>query len=108
MTLQRFGRLELREPDQTNSPERRTGMRTIASWLFITLDGVVEAPETWVIYNEQMGEAIDQQALSRRHPPARTQDVRGVRRIVAGTHRRRRPTCRLDEHRREGGCLRQP
>ena len=37
-------------------------MRSIASWLFITLDGVVEAPETWVVYNDQMGEAIDQQA----------------------------------------------
>ena len=62
MTLQRFGRLELREPNQTNSPGKENRMRTIASWLFITLDGVVEAPETWVIYNEQMGEAIDQQA----------------------------------------------
>ena len=35
-----------------------TTMKKITSWLFVTLDGVVEAPENWVMYNEQIGESI--------------------------------------------------
>lgn len=34
-------------------------MRKICSWLFVTLDGVVEAPEKWVRFNDEVGEAID-------------------------------------------------
>jgi dihydrofolate reductase len=34
-------------------------MRKIVSYLFITLDGVVESPEKWVMFDAGMGEAID-------------------------------------------------
>lgn len=34
-------------------------MRKVRSWMFITLDGVVESPEKWVRYNEEVGQAID-------------------------------------------------
>jgi dihydrofolate reductase len=34
-------------------------MRKIVSYLFITLDGVVESPEKWVMYNDEMGTAIN-------------------------------------------------
>ncbi|ONI80339.1 pyrimidine reductase [Saccharothrix sp. ALI-22-I] len=33
-------------------------MRKIVAWLFITLDGVVESPEKWVMYNDEIGETI--------------------------------------------------
>jgi dihydrofolate reductase len=35
-------------------------MRKIVSYLFITLDGVVESPEKWVMYNDEMGTAINE------------------------------------------------
>jgi dihydrofolate reductase len=35
-------------------------MRTLVSYLFITLDGVVESPEKWVMYNDEMGAAINE------------------------------------------------
>jgi dihydrofolate reductase len=35
-------------------------MRKIVSYLFITLDGVVESPEKWVMYNDEMGAAINE------------------------------------------------
>jgi hypothetical protein len=35
-------------------------MRKIVSYLFITLDGVVESPERWVMYNNEMGTAINE------------------------------------------------
>ena len=35
-------------------------MRPIVSYLFITLDGVVESPEKWVMYNDEMGDAINE------------------------------------------------
>jgi dihydrofolate reductase len=35
-------------------------MRKIVSYLFITLDGVVESPEKWVMYNDEMGNAINE------------------------------------------------
>ncbi len=34
-------------------------MRRIRSWLFITLDGVVESPEKWVRFNDEIGQAIE-------------------------------------------------
>lgn len=34
-------------------------MRKIRSWMFITLDGVVESPEKWVRFNDELGQAID-------------------------------------------------
>jgi len=34
-------------------------MRRIRSWLFITLDGVVESPEKWVRFNDELGQAIE-------------------------------------------------
>jgi dihydrofolate reductase len=37
-------------------------MRKIVAWLFVTLDGVMESPEKWVMYNNEMGEAIDGEA----------------------------------------------
>lgn len=37
-------------------------MRKIVAWLFVTLDGVVESPEKWVLYNEQIGDAISAHA----------------------------------------------
>lgn len=32
-------------------------MRTLKAWLYVTLDGVVEAPENWVMADEEMFEA---------------------------------------------------
>ncbi|WP_158850922.1 dihydrofolate reductase family protein [Saccharothrix deserti] len=37
-------------------------MRKIVAWLFITLDGVVESPEKWVMYNDELGETIGAEA----------------------------------------------
>jgi dihydrofolate reductase len=34
-------------------------MRKINSWLFVTLDGVIEAPEKWVIADDDMFEAVE-------------------------------------------------
>jgi hypothetical protein len=34
-------------------------MRKIRAWLFMTLDGVVESPEKWVRFNDELGQAID-------------------------------------------------
>ena len=31
-------------------------MRMLKAWLYVTLDGVVEAPETWVMPDEEMFE----------------------------------------------------
>jgi hypothetical protein len=31
-------------------------MRSLKAWLYVTLDGVVEAPEDWVVPDEQMFE----------------------------------------------------
>jgi dihydrofolate reductase len=44
--------------------QRRTNMRKIIAGLFISLDGVVEAPETWHFpyFNDEMGEAVTAQA----------------------------------------------
>lgn len=38
--------------------EKGIPMRKIVAWLFVTLDGVVESPEEWVLYNDEIGEAI--------------------------------------------------
>jgi hypothetical protein len=38
-------------------------MRKIRSWMFITLDGVVESPEKWVRFNDELGQAIDAEML---------------------------------------------
>ncbi len=37
-------------------------MRKIVAWLFLSLDGVVESPEQWAMFNDEMGEAIDAEA----------------------------------------------
>lgn len=37
-------------------------MRKIVAWLFVTLDGVVEAPENWVLYGDEIGKTIDAEA----------------------------------------------
>jgi dihydrofolate reductase len=34
-------------------------MRTLNAWLFVTLDGVIEAPENWVIADDDMFGAIE-------------------------------------------------
>jgi len=34
-------------------------MRKINAWLFVSLDGVMEAPEKWVMFNDEMGEATE-------------------------------------------------
>lgn len=34
-------------------------MRKTTAWLFVTLDGVVESPEKWVLYNDEIAAAID-------------------------------------------------
>ncbi len=34
-------------------------MRKIKAWLFVSLDGVAEAPEKWVMFNDEMGEATE-------------------------------------------------
>lgn len=39
-------------------------MRKIVAWLFLSLDGVVESPEQWVMFNDEMGEAIDAEAAA--------------------------------------------
>ncbi|GAA4416046.1 dihydrofolate reductase family protein [Georgenia halophila] len=36
-------------------------MRKIVAWLFVSLDGVVEAPEQWVLFNDEMGKIVDEQ-----------------------------------------------
>jgi dihydrofolate reductase len=44
----------------TNKTHKEHQMRKIVSYLFITLDGVVESPEKWVMYNDEMGTAINE------------------------------------------------
>jgi dihydrofolate reductase len=39
-------------------------MRMIVSWLFLSLDGVVESPEKWVMFNDEMDEAIKGEAAA--------------------------------------------
>lgn len=39
-------------------------MKKIAAWLFVTLDGVMESPEQWVTFDDQMGEAVDAEAAA--------------------------------------------
>ncbi|MCU1373024.1 MAG: hypothetical protein JWO68_310, partial [Actinomycetia bacterium] len=34
-------------------------MRKINAWLFVTLDGVIEAPENWVIADDEMFGAVE-------------------------------------------------
>ncbi|MDX6521669.1 MAG: hypothetical protein QOF08_2274, partial [Gaiellales bacterium] len=44
-------------------------MRKLNAWLFVTLDGVIEAPEKWVIADDEMFgamEASDALLLGRR------------------------------------------
>lgn len=44
---------------QDERRKARFGMRKICSWLFMSLDGVVESPEKWVRFNDEVGRAID-------------------------------------------------
>lgn len=37
-------------------------MRKTVAWLFITFDGIVESPEKWVMYSDEIGEAINAEA----------------------------------------------
>jgi dihydrofolate reductase len=37
-------------------------MRKLVAYLFITLDGVIESPEKWVMYNDEMGDAINSES----------------------------------------------
>ncbi|PSL08081.1 dihydrofolate reductase [Haloactinopolyspora alba] len=37
-------------------------MRKIVAWMFMSLDGVIEAPEQWAMFNDEMGKIIDEQA----------------------------------------------
>jgi dihydrofolate reductase len=46
--------------DKLDRTNKEHPMRKIVSYLFITLDGVVESPEKWVMYNDQMGTAINE------------------------------------------------
>lgn len=39
-------------------------MRRIVAWLFLSLDGVMESPEQWVMFNDEMGEAINAEAAA--------------------------------------------
>lgn len=34
-------------------------MRNLKAWLFVTLDGVMEAPEKWVMFNDEMGASTE-------------------------------------------------
>src|SRR5215211_3674544 len=40
--------------DEGTSHERRLLMRKLSAWLYVTLDGVVEAPENWVMPDDEM------------------------------------------------------
>lgn len=39
-------------------------MRKIVAGLFMSLDGVVESPEKWVMFNDELGEAVDAEAAA--------------------------------------------
>ena len=39
-------------------------MRRIVAWLFMSLDGVMESPEKWVMFNDEMGDAINAEAAA--------------------------------------------
>ena len=39
-------------------------MRKIVAWLFMSLDGVVESPEKWVMFNDELGDAVDAEAAA--------------------------------------------
>ena len=60
-------------------------MRKITAGLFISLDGVVEEPGEWHFpyFNEEMGAAVGA-PRRRRHGPLRPQDLRQLRRGMAG------------------------
>lgn len=39
-------------------------MRRIVAWLFMSLDGVTDSPEKWVMFNDELGEAVDAEAAA--------------------------------------------
>lgn len=39
-------------------------MRQVAAWMFVTLDGVIESPQQWVMFNDEMGKAIDAESAA--------------------------------------------
>ncbi|MDP9222532.1 MAG: hypothetical protein M3P18_01500 [Actinomycetota bacterium] len=44
-------------------------MRNINAWMFVTLDGVMEAPEEWVIADDEMFAAMEAREEHRRYAP---------------------------------------
>ena len=62
-------------------------MGFIKSGLFISLDGVIEAPETWHFpyFNDEMGAAVGELMSEQRRHPVRPADLRRVRRATGRT-----------------------
>jgi hypothetical protein len=60
-------------------------MRKIAAGLFISLDGVVEAPDQWHFpyFNDEMGAALDATLGAADTIPFRSQDLRQFRGCLA-------------------------
>ena len=62
-------------------------MGFIKSGLFISLDGVIEAPETWHFpyFDDQMGAVVGELMSEQRRHSARPPDLRRVRRATGRT-----------------------
>ena len=79
-------------------------MRKLVESTFVTLDGVIGAPQEWgpPYWDEEHAAYAREAAVRRRRPAARPRDLRGLRRGVAGQNRRRllRPDQRHAEVRR--------
>ena len=62
-------------------------MGSIKSSLFISLDGVIESPETWHFdyFNDEMGAVVGELMGEQRRHVARSPDLRRVRRATGPT-----------------------
>ena len=83
------GRRSAHEVTATQRAPRPTdqgdAMGSIKSGLFISLDGVIESPETWHFpyFNDEMGAVVGELMSRQRRHPARPADLRRVRRLLA-------------------------
>jgi hypothetical protein len=80
----------------------RTTMRKIVSGLFITLDGVIEAPQKWnpPYYNDEMTEAVQHSSPA----PTSTCTAGAPMSCSARCSPARTPPARGDDDQRAEGC----
>jgi hypothetical protein len=99
----RAGRLRLGPAAGRRCTGGTTAVRKITAGLFITLDGVVEAPEKWnpPYYDDELGQAVMPQLMDVRPASVRAALLRAV---PGGIHRTGRATAREADDRHPEGC----